>query len=210
MNVRRIISALVISLTVFTSGQPFAAGETAGDVVKNTAADVLERLQAEKSQLEVNPGRIYELINELVIPHFDFYSMSRLVLGNAWKAATGQQQQAFVEQFRTLLVRTYANALNQYSENEIIYYPEQPNQDSSLVVVRSEVKDIKGSASIPVHYRMHTVDGAWKVVDVPIDGISLVSTYRGSFSSEIRKSGLDALISAVMKKNQKTAITQAQ
>lgn len=210
MNIVGIISSLVISLAVFTSGQLYAAGETAGDVVKNTASHVLERLHAEKEQIDDNPGRIYDLVNELVIPHFDFYSISRQVLGNVWKKATEQQRQAFMEQFRILLVRTYANALRQYSVNEIIYYPEQRNQDSSLVVVRSEVKGIKGSVSIPIHYRMHSVDGEWKVVDVSIEGISLVSTYRGSFASEVRKSGLDALISALMKKNQKTAITQVQ
>jgi len=206
MKIRKWLSTLAIGLAVLIAVQPLAAAETAGDVVKNTSSRVLERLEIEKAQLDAYPGRIYELINELVIPHFDFFSMSRYVLGTAWRSATEQQQQVFVEQFKTLLVRTYANALKQYSENEIVYHPEQTSEGSPLVVVRTEVKGAKGANSIPIHYRMHSVDGAWKVVDVSVDGVSLVSTYRGSFASEIRKNGLDALISQLTRRNQNVEV----
>ena len=208
MKIRVQLTVLVICLTVLISGQSAAAADSAGDVLRNTSSQVLERLQIEKAQLDAYPGRIYELINELVIPHFDFFSMSRFVLGGAWKDANDQQKQVFVEQFKTLLVRTYTNALKQYSENEIVYHPEQTSEGSPLVIVRTEVKGAKGSNSIPIHYRMHNVDGAWKVVDVSVDGVSLVSTYRGSFASEIRKSGLDALIARLIERNRNIELNQ--
>lgn len=204
MNIRGKTISLFLALSLVMPGIVPADGHMAGDVVKNTSTRVLERLQAEKSRLDAEPGRLYELINELVLPHFDFYSMSRYVLGSSWKNATPEQQQQFVDQFRTLLVRTYANALKQYSDNEIVYHPEQASEGSPLVVVRTEVKGAKGvnsSNSIPIHYRMHSVNGAWKVIDVSVDGVSLVSTYRGSFASEIRNSGLDTLISRLAERN---------
>lgn len=205
MYIRTRVIALVMIVAVW-SGQLFAEGHMAGDVVRNTSSQVIARLQQEKARLDAEPGRIYELINELVIPHFDFYGVSRYVLGAAWKNASPEQQNLFVEQFRTLLVRTYANALRQYSENEIVYHPEQISEGSPLVIVRTEVKGVNGTNSIPIHYRMHTVDGAWKVIDVSVDGVSLVSTYRGSFASEIRKNGLDRLISRLTERNRTGAV----
>jgi phospholipid transport system substrate-binding protein len=208
MKIHGIISALLLSLFVLVGSRSVIAAEGAADVVRSTSAQVLERLRAEKAQLEENPGKIYELINELVLPHFDFYSMSRFVLGAAWKNASDQQKQEFVEQFKTLLVRTYANALKQYSENEIVYHPEQTSEGSSLVLVRSEVMGATGAGSIPIQYRMHSVDGAWKVVDVSVDGVSLVSTYRGSFASEIRSTGLDKLIDRLVERNRNVELSQ--
>lgn len=179
-----------------------AVSQDATEVVKSTSQEVLERLEAEKAKLEENPGRIYELINKLVVPRFDFTSMSRWVLGrDSWKSASEEQRQAFINEFRTLLVRTYAKALLEYSEEEIKYYPAQGNPDSNLVVVKTEVRQQSGV--IPIHYRMHLRDEEWKVVDVAVDGVSLVSTYRGSFASEIRKNGLDSLIAKIEERNKK-------
>ncbi len=179
-----------------------AATQDAAEVVKTTSEKVLDRLVAEKPTLEENPGRIYELINELVLPHFDFASMSRWVLGREnWRSASDDQRQAFIDEFQTLLVRTYAKALLEYSEEEVRYYPAQGNPNSNLVVVKTEVKQPSGTGVIPIHYRMHLKDGEWKVVDVAVDGVSLVSTYRGSFASEIRKNGLAALIAKIGERN---------
>ena len=133
------------------------------------------------------PERIYGLVNELIIPHFDFQNMSRLVLGNAWKNATEYQQSVFLEQFKRLLVRTYATVLREYSDHKIVYHPEETKPNSKLVVMKTEVEGAINNNSIPIDYRMYNAGGSWKVIDVAIDGVSLVSTYRGSFASEIRK-----------------------
>lgn len=174
--------------------------QNASEIVESTSTQVVARLKEQKAQLDADPSQIYEVINELVLPHFDFYNISRYVLGNAWNQANEQQQQAFIKEFQTLLVRTYANALRQYSDNEIKYHPEQAS-GNRLVVVRTEVRGISGSKTVPINYRMHSIDGAWKVVDVTVDGVSLVSTYRGSFATEIRNKGMDALIARLAEKN---------
>ncbi len=201
MMYRAVLTIMIVTGFAFQSSH--AVSPTAGEVVKNTSTQVIERLRSEEEELKSNPDRIYSYINQLVIPHFDFYNMSRWVLGNSWRRATEQQQQVFIKQFRTLLVRTYAKALLEYSDEEIRYYPEQVSPKSNTVVVKSEVKDSSSANTVPIHYRMHVIDGAWKVVDVSVDGISLVSTYRGSFASEIRENGLDSLIAKLEDRNGK-------
>ena len=196
-----VISSVVLIVALVMSTPSIVMAETAGEVVESTVTMVIERLKSEREQLNTYPERIYGLINELVIPHFDFRNMSRLVLGNAWKNATDEQRSAFLEQFKTLLVRTYATVLREYTDNKIIYHPEESKPNSKLVVVKTEVQDAINNSSIPIDYRMYDSDGSWMVVDVAVDGVSLVSTYRGSFASEIRKSGLDSLITKLVKRN---------
>lgn len=175
--------------------------QTAEEVVMTTADAVLERLNAEREAIDADPGRIYGLVNEVVIPHFDFISMSKWVLGKrSWRGASESQRQQFIGEFRTLLVRTYAKALLVYSDEAIEYLPTVENPNSNLVVVKTKINQA-GSKAVPIDYRMHVSGGEWKVVDIVVDGVSLVSTYRGSFASQIKKSGLDSLISKLSQRN---------
>ncbi len=175
--------------------------QTAEEVVMSTADAVLERLIAEREALDADPGKIYNLVNEVVIPHFDFISMSKWVLGKKnWRGASEGQREEFIGEFRTLLVRTYAKALLEYSEQAIEYLPTEENPNSNLIVVKTRINQA-GSDAVPIDYRMHVSGGEWKVVDLVVDGVSLVSTYRGSFASEIKKNGLDSLISKLSHKN---------
>ena len=197
-------------LCMLVSGQmAWAVTQTAEEVVKSTATQVIDRLKADREELKVKPEMIYGLVDELIIQHFDFRSMSKWVLGQNWKKASAAQQDSFVDQFRTLLVRTYAKALLEYSDNKITYYPMQSAPESNLVVVKTDVTQT-GSTKIPINYSLHLQDDEWKVVDVAIDGISLVSTYRGSFANEIRTNGLDSLIQQLVDKNDKIAINNTQ
>lgn len=200
------VVATTFSLFLFLFAQAGAATPpSAGDVVKSTVDGVLERLTNEKQQLEEHPERIYDLINELVIPHFDFSSMSKWVLGRSWKSANEEQRQVFIDQFKTLLVRTYAKALLEYSNEQIKYLDTVTSPNSNLVTVNTEMQGSGGGAGVPLSYRLHISKGEWKVVDVSVDGISLISTYRGSFRSEIRKNGLDSLIAKLSERNEKLA-----
>ncbi|MGH8120448.1 MAG: MlaC/ttg2D family ABC transporter substrate-binding protein [Gammaproteobacteria bacterium] len=194
---------------LFGGGMVQAGAQTAEDIVRSTSDQVIARLKSDREVLKTRPELIYDLVDELILPHFDFISMSKWVLGQNWRKATTEQQEIFTIQFRTLLVRTYAKALLEYSDNEITYYPVKDNPESNLVVVKTEVAQT-GSSKIPINYSMHVKDGEWKVVDVAINGISLVSTYRGSFATEIRTNGLDALINQLINKNSKIAINETQ
>ena len=183
------------------SGLVRANAQSAEDIVKSTADQVIKKIAENRAGLDAHPEQLYDLINDLVIPHFDFTSMSKWVLGNNWRQASDEQREKFVNEFRTLLVRTYARALLEYSDQQINYLPVQSDPNSNLVVVKTEVQST-GSPPVPIDYRMHVSNGGWKVVDVIVDGISLVATYRGSFASEIRKNGIDALISKLTERNE--------
>lgn len=179
-----------------------ALAESAEEIVKTTTDRVIARLISDKAALEANPDGIYDLVNELIIPHFDFVSMSKWVLGKAnWLAATPEQQEKFVTEFRTLLVKTYAKALLEYSNNEIIFLPTQSKPGSKLARVNTEVQQAGGAKPIPINYTMRSGEGGWKVVDINVDGISLVATYRGSFAAEIKKNGMEALITKLTQRN---------
>lgn len=176
------------------------AEHPAGAVVQTTADEVLQRLRAEKQQLQGNPDKIYALVYEMILPHFDFNGMAKWVLGRYWDKASPEQQQQFIQGFQMLLVRTYASALLEYSDQDIHYEPVNAGADDKVVTVRTEVKQ-SGAPAVPINYTMHPVGGEWKVIDVAVNGVSLVSTYRGSFAAEIRRNGLDALLQKLAERN---------
>lgn len=201
----RVVSSLFLILCLVT-GITQAATESPEDVVRKTADGVIDRIEKDRAALNEHPEQIYDLVNELVIPNFDFISMSKWVLGKNWKSASEAQRGEFIEQFKTLLVRTYARALLEYSGQKIKYLPVEQNPKSNLAVVKTELTS-SGAQPFPVAYRMHQKNEQWKVVDVAVDGVSLVSTYRGSFATQIKKNGFDSLIKELTDKNEKLAST---
>jgi len=170
-------------------------------VVRETADTTLQQLRLNKARLEAHPGEIYSLVEKYVLPRFDFELISRYVLGRYWKQATGAQQTAFVEQFRNLMVRTYAHALLNYSDQNFRFEPAKMDADPKRATVTMIVSQ-KGAPDIPIEYRLY-VDGGgdWKVYDVVIDGLSLVSNYRTSFSSHIKRMGLQGLTNWLSERN---------
>ncbi len=193
----------LLLLAVLAAAQPtLAISSIQGplDLVRETSNQVLTKIRSKKQELNESPEKIYGLVNEIVVPHFDFNRMSRMVLGKHWRKANDTQKNAFIAQFRALLVRTYAIALLNYSDQAIKYLPVHGETGASKVLVKTEVRS-SGAPPIPINYRLHQKDGSWKVYDVIIDNISLVSNYRTGFSSQIRRSGLDRLIEKLKKKN---------
>lgn len=206
MNLRGVVKKILFLSILLLAINANAVMQEPEEVIKETVDGVLERLAEEKEQLDAHPERIFDLIQELVIPHFDFSSMSKWVLGKTnWLDASPEQREVFVDQFRTLLVRTYAKALLEYSEEKVQYNESTKTPESNLVTVKTEVQQPGEGASIPINYRMHITGGRWKVVDVAVDGISLVRSYRGSFASEIKANGLQSLIGKLTEKNEKLA-----
>ena len=169
-------------------------------LVIDTSEKVLSKIREERVRLDANPRLIDELVIDIVLPHFDFEAMSRTVLGKYWRRADAGQKKRFTLEFRNLLVRTYATALLEYTEEPIDYLPLIGKSSDEEVTVRTEIQQ-PGGLSIPIHYRMERQEGGWKVFDVTIDGLSLVGNYRTSFASEIRNTGLDKLIDNISKRN---------
>jgi len=170
------------------------------EVVRDTSSRMLLALQSERTRIAQDSGRLYELVAEIVLPYFDFRRMSQWVLGRNWRTATAQQRERFVEQFRILLVRTYGRALSEYADEKVIYLPFDAGSEVDRVTVRTEIEQ-RGGAPIPVSYSMYLSDSGWKVYDVAISGVSLVTNYRSSFGSIIRKDGMDSLIEQLGSRN---------
>jgi phospholipid transport system substrate-binding protein len=201
----RILSMATAVLT-FALAMPGAwALDAPIDVVRTTTDEVVARVRNEKEELRDNPGKMFGLVSEMIFPHFDFDVMSQFVLGKQWKSADEAQRKVFVEQFRKLLVRTYAAALLEYSD-QTIQYPEAGAQtsDGKTATVRQEISH-PSAAVLAVVYRLHSKSGDWKVFDVTVDGVSLVKTYRSSFTSILKEGGVDKLIQDLQTKNQEIA-----
>lgn len=177
-----------------------AAVDDPAAIVQSTTTLVLARIKEDKEVLQDDPRKMFNLVSELIFPHFDFGIMSQWVLGEHWGNSDEATRGAFVEQFRKLLVRTYATALLEFSDQSIEYPPIEQKPGSKTAVVKQEISQ-PGSDSIPIIYRLHNKSGAWKVFDVSVDGVSLVKTYRASFGSMIKDGGLDELIASLDSKN---------
>jgi phospholipid transport system substrate-binding protein len=178
-----------------------AAGDPPDALVKRSMEDVLQAIKQ-------NPDRaaLRKVAEEKVLPYFDFTDMTRLAVGVAWRRATPEQQKALEDSFRTLLVNTYANALAQAGggNRSIDVKPAAPS--GSDTVVRTQVKE-NGKQPIAIDYRLHDKNGAWKIFDVTVEGVSLVTNYRTTFSEEVNKSGIDGLIKSLQDRNRTLAKT---
>ena len=173
-------------------------------LLERTSQQVIKILQDDHELLQKEPDRVYAIIDEYILPHLDDVTMAKLALGKNWKKATKEQKIAFVVEFRNLLVRTYSKSLLEFSDQEINFFPLKLAADTYKTSVKAEVIQ-PGGPSIPMAYRVRIKNNAWKVYDIKIDGISLVTSYRGTFTQEIRKSGMDGLLKYMRDKNIKLA-----
>ena len=177
------------------------AQEAPDMLAKRVTDEVLTVLRADKDIQSGNTKKILDLVEAKILPHFDFTRMTRLAVGAPWRQATSAQQQTLTNEFRTLLVNTYTTAFTQYRDQLIEYRPLKMAASDTEVVVRSLIKQKTGADPIDISYSMQKTDGAWKVYDVVIAGVSLVQNYRSSFSTEIQKGGIDGLIATLASKN---------
>ncbi len=162
-------------------------------IVKATTVNVLGIIDENRASLKQDPEQLYGLVDEFVLPHFDFYKISQWVLGKNWRTATPEQRDRFVLAFRTMLVRTYATAILEYSDLKFVYHPLRMQQGDRIVTVRTEVIR-PGEQPVRIDYRMFQGKEGWKVFDVQVDGVSLVASYRTTFDKEIQSDGMDSLI----------------
>ena len=171
----------------------FAVAQTPEEDAQQNTDRILKHIAEHKDAYMSDPSKLYEFVNNTIIPNVDVPHVTKLILGTAYKDATEEQRNRFAVAFQRMLVRTYGNALLEYSGEKIEYLPADRSADATDTVIRSQFVPKNGSP-VPVNYRAHLVDGKWKMYDIVVDNISLVTNYRGSFSSEIRKNGLDSLI----------------
>ena len=187
------------------------AQEPAPDaLVKSISQEVIAVLKQDKDIQAGNPKKIEELIEAKVLPRFNFTRMTRIAMARNWRLATPEQQKELTAEFKTLLVRTYSTALSNYRDQLIDYKPLRAKPEDVEVTVRSEVKQSGSSQPVAIDYEMEKTPNGWKVYDVKVGGVSLVTTYRDTFTSEVKERGVDGLIKSLAAKNRQSERERAK
>ena len=170
------------------------------ELVRDASTQMLMMLKEEKTSIKENPARLDEMVAEIVLPHFDLERMGRWTLGKYWRNANPQQREEFVKEFRALLIRSYGRALLDYADAEIVYLPFRMQDDETRVKVHTELSR-SNENSVKITYSMHSTANGWKIYDVAIQGISLVTNYRSTFMNKVKNDGLDQLIFLLAARN---------
>ena len=189
------ISGLLISATAL-------AQEVAPDVmVKSVTNEVLDIVRKDKDIQSGNTKKAIDLVESKVLPNFNFTRMTHLARARDWRQASAVQQKTLTEEFHTLLVRTYAKALTEYKNQTVEYKPFSLKAGETDVRVRTEIKQAGAGKNIELDYWLEKSATGWKVYDIEVGGISIVTNYRDSFASEVRNNGIDGLIKLLQTKN---------
>ena len=170
-------------------------------LIKNTAQEVLAIVKQDKDIQAGSQKKVLELVDAKVLPHFNFTRMTKLAVGKHWRTATAPQKQALETEFRNMLVRTYTKAFTVYRDQEVEIKPLKVADNATEVTVKTMIVK-PGTPSIPVNYDMEKTPEGWKVFDLVVEGVSLVTSYRSTFSEQIQKGGIDGLIKTLVEKNQ--------
>jgi phospholipid transport system substrate-binding protein len=200
MTMNTWLRTLVLFLLAFVLS-PLQAGDSVPEqMIRNTADEVLAIIKQRQDEFKKDPAKMYQMVDEKVLHHFDFDRMTDLALGRYKRDVKAEQKPLLVDQFRQLLVRTYGKALLEYNDETIKYLPMRGDIARGEVTVRTEIEQ-KGGFPIPLNYELSQTDGNWKVYDISVDNISLVTNYRSSFAKKIKQSGVDGLIKALQTRN---------
>src|SRR5699024_6629409 len=165
----------------------------------DTVETLLQAMDGRRDELRANPQQLYALVNRVLVPLVDLNYMSQLVLGRYWRTATPEQRERFKKAFKTMLIRTYGNALLGFTKDRIEFQPVRAPKDADKITFRAMVITDSGD-KVPVSLEMHLVDNQWKVYDGRVGSLSFVTNYRSQFSSYIRRNDLEDLISKMEKR----------
>jgi len=180
-----------------------AAAPPATQMLQTVTQQMLQALKANNAAIQHDLNQLVKIVNEIIVPHVDLDEMSKRVLAKYWRTATPEQRVAFDEQFKLLMIRTYASAFRAYSDQTIEFVSERTNPNNAdQVEVQSLIKQ-SGRAPIPVNYRVMKEADGWKVFDINIDGISITSSFRNQFGDMVAQKGLDAVIADMKVRNQR-------
>ena len=201
---------LIFSL-LFTSSSYATANpsiQAPDEMLQQATTKMLRSINQNRTEIKQSPDKLKSLVEEIILPHLDFIAASKMVMGKYWRRAEKKQKIKFIRQFRLLLLRFYSSALAEYldgkdkdlNENLIHYFPINLKEGETALTVRAEIKTDSGQP-IPMRYRMHLTKKGWKIYDVSVEGISMITTYKNNFASQFKAEGIDALIASLEEKN---------
>ena len=194
-----IAAAALVLATAVAQAEPVAPDAW----IRQISGEVIDTVKADKAIQGGDTKKVLALVDAKILPNVDFQRMTSSAVGRYWRQATPDQQKRLQDEFKTLLVRTYAGALTQVKDQTVEMKPLRAKPEDTEVLVRTEVKG-KGEP-IQLDYRLEKVGEGWKIYDVNVLGVWLVETYRASFAQEISSSGIDGLIAKLAEKNKAAA-----
>jgi len=198
MNKMLLRSALALTIAL---GAPVSSAQApAPDLLLKTVTLEVVAIVLQDRDIRGNPAMVADLVETKILPLFDFPRMTQNAAARSWLAASPQQQKALTAEFRTLLVRTYSTALSSYHDQIIEFKPLRGAAGDREVTVRSVIRQ-SGAAPMSMDYEMEKLPQGWKVYDIKLDGVSLITTYRETFADTVRDSGMDGLIKLLADKN---------
>lgn len=198
MMQRRTLAGLLAASTVLCMSVPaWAQSVEAPDaLVKRLSADILETIKADPQLRNGNIARISQVVDSTVMPHVNFRRMTSAAIGPQWRQATPEQRERLQQEFKNMLIRTYAGALKQVSDQRVVVKPLRAAADDKDVLVRTEVHG--NGEPVQLDFRLENSDGkGWKIYNLNVLGVWLVETYRTQFAQELNKGGIDALLNAL-------------
>ena len=172
-------------------------------LVKGITQEVISAIKQDKDIQTGNSKKVTDLVEAKILPHFNFGRMTQLAMAVNWRKASPDQQRVLTQEFRALLVRTYSSALSSYRDQIIDYKPLRAKAEDTEVTVRSEVRQ-KGAQPVSIDYELEKTPAGWKVFDVKVGGVSLITTYKDDFANQVRESGVDGLIKTLASKNRQS------
>jgi len=199
------ISQFLLSLCLGFSMLANAQVQEAPDqLIKRLSTEIIDAAKTDKEIQAGNRQRINDLVEHKVLPHVNFDRMTSLAVGKNWRAATPEQQKQLINEFRTLLIHTYSGAITQIRDQKVEFKPFRAAPDDTEVEVKSMVIQTRGEP-LQLSYRLEKTANGWKIFDINVLGAWLVETYKGSFTAEVNKNGVDGLIKTLIEKNKKLA-----
>lgn len=196
------MKSLILTFTLlFLVGFSNAHAEalTPEQLIENTSNTVLDIINTDADKIRNEPGYVNQVIDEHILPLIDLQSMGKLILGKHWKTASEAQQTQFISEFKSMLIRTYAKSIADYGDAKIAVLPNNKPQ-GKFYIVNTEL-DLGSGAPLNVAYTFRQKDEAWRVIDLSVDGLSLVKNFRSSFNQEINETSLDSLINRLANTN---------
>ena len=199
---------LIFTALFIANTQAQANIQPPDEILKVATIKMLHSINDSRAEIKKTPAKLTSLVEEIILPHLDFIAASKMVMGKYWRRAEKEQKIKFIRQFRLLLLRFYSSALSEYlngrdkdlKDDLIQYFPIKLKDGITTMTVRAEVIPETGAA-IPIHYRMHLTKKGWKIYDVSVEGISMITTYKNNFATQFRTDGIDALIASLEEKN---------
>lgn len=203
----------VLIVTLLINANSHASTQSPDKMLETATKTMLRSINQNRAEIKQSPDKLKSLVEKIILPHLDFIAASKLVMGKYWRRAEKDQKIKFIRQFRLLLLRFYSSALSEYlsntdkalSENLIQYFPVELAEGETSLTVRAELKPETGK-SVPIYYRVHLTKKGWKIYDVSVEGISMITTYKNNFATQFKTEGIDALIASLEEKNKEMLV----